>query len=163
MLQYLKGGGEDELYGPRNKHFFTNDSFRTGVSKRSLGEACLNPETSGSAREIIDKLAFKHNVTPDEVEEVLANRPKFRFVEKGVIDCGITGNDWVAENESDVRVVTEMTYSKQTLVPFRWVVAALYTASVFLLIPILKRRVIHILSYNTLPLVCILLFSQYQL
>ena len=34
-------------------------------------------------REIIDKLAFKHNVTPDEVEEVLANRPKFRFVEKG--------------------------------------------------------------------------------
>jgi len=39
------------------------------------------------------------------------------------VDCGITGNDWVAENESDVRVVAEMTYSKQSLSPFRWVVA----------------------------------------
>ena len=34
-------------------------------------------------REIIDKLASKHQVQPHEVEEVLNNHPKFRFVEKG--------------------------------------------------------------------------------
>ncbi|MEW6607358.1 MAG: BrnT family toxin [bacterium] len=34
-------------------------------------------------RNIVDKLAVKHNVTPNEVEEVLNNKPKFRFVEKG--------------------------------------------------------------------------------
>lgn len=34
-------------------------------------------------REIADKLAFKHNVETYEVEEVLNNKPKFRFVEKG--------------------------------------------------------------------------------
>ena len=34
-------------------------------------------------RHIVDKLAFKHRVEPDEVEEVLSNKPKFRFVEKG--------------------------------------------------------------------------------
>ncbi|BAG01772.1 conserved hypothetical protein [Microcystis aeruginosa PCC 9809] len=33
---------------------------------------------------IVEKLAVKHCVTPDEVEEVLGNKPKFRFVEKGV-------------------------------------------------------------------------------
>ena len=33
--------------------------------------------------EIIDKLAIKHNVTQNEVLEVLINRPYFRFVEKG--------------------------------------------------------------------------------
>jgi uncharacterized DUF497 family protein len=32
---------------------------------------------------IIEKLAVKHRVDPDEVEEVLRGRPKFRFVEKG--------------------------------------------------------------------------------
>lgn len=31
----------------------------------------------------VDKLAFKHQVEPYEVEEVLSNKPKFRFVEKG--------------------------------------------------------------------------------
>ena len=34
-------------------------------------------------RDIVDKLAFKHHVQTDEVEEVLNGKPKFRFVEKG--------------------------------------------------------------------------------
>lgn len=34
-------------------------------------------------RDVVDKLAFKHHVETDEVEEVLNGKPKFRFVEKG--------------------------------------------------------------------------------
>lgn len=34
-------------------------------------------------REIVDKLAFKHQVETTEVEEVFHDSPKFRFVEKG--------------------------------------------------------------------------------
>ena len=34
-------------------------------------------------RTIVDKLAFKHHVEKDEVEEVFGGKPKFRFVEKG--------------------------------------------------------------------------------
>lgn len=34
-------------------------------------------------RDIVDKLIFKHSVETHEVEEVLTNKPKFRFVEKG--------------------------------------------------------------------------------
>jgi uncharacterized DUF497 family protein len=34
-------------------------------------------------RTIVDKLAFKHHVETDEVEEVFGGKPKFRFVEKG--------------------------------------------------------------------------------
>ena len=33
--------------------------------------------------DIVDKLAWKHGVLPDEVGEVVANRPHFRFIEKG--------------------------------------------------------------------------------
>ncbi len=34
-------------------------------------------------RDVVDKLASKHHVETDEVEEVLYGKPKFRFVEKG--------------------------------------------------------------------------------
>jgi uncharacterized protein len=34
-------------------------------------------------RDIVDKLAWKHQVDPAEVEEMLNNHPKIRFVEKG--------------------------------------------------------------------------------
>ena len=33
--------------------------------------------------DIVDKLAWKHGVLPEEVSEVLANRPHIRFIEKG--------------------------------------------------------------------------------
>ena len=36
-------------------------------------------------RGITDKLLWKHNVTREEVEEVIQNRPKFKFIEKGKI------------------------------------------------------------------------------
>lgn len=35
--------------------------------------------------EIAEKLAVKHQVSPDEVEEVFFNHPRFRFHEKGRI------------------------------------------------------------------------------
>jgi ATP phosphoribosyltransferase len=40
-----------------------------------------------------------------------------------VIDIGITGHDWVVENGSDVHEVCELTYSKATSKPARWVLA----------------------------------------
>lgn len=46
-----------------------------------------------------------------------------RFVERGPVDAGLTGADWVAESECDVVAVTDLVYAKQELVPVRWVVA----------------------------------------
>jgi uncharacterized DUF497 family protein len=34
-------------------------------------------------RDVVDKLAFKHHVETDEVEQMIENKPRFRFVEKG--------------------------------------------------------------------------------
>ncbi len=34
--------------------------------------------------DIIEKLIVKHNITQDEVEEIFFNKPRFRFVEKGI-------------------------------------------------------------------------------
>jgi ATP phosphoribosyltransferase len=44
-------------------------------------------------------------------------------VEHGALDAGLTGNDWVQENETDVEYVTSLTYSKQSRQKVRWVLA----------------------------------------
>jgi len=46
-----------------------------------------------------------------------------RYVEDGVLDIGITGHDWVVENNSDVHEVCEMVYAKATTNPVKWVLA----------------------------------------
>ena len=45
------------------------------------------------------------------------------YVERGILDAGITGYDWIMENGSDVVQVAELIYAKQGLRPVRWVVA----------------------------------------
>lgn len=46
-----------------------------------------------------------------------------RYVEHGFLDCGLTGKDWIANNASDVAVLAEMTFSKASSRPTRWVIA----------------------------------------
>lgn len=46
-----------------------------------------------------------------------------RYVEHGFLDCGLTGLDWVYNNASDVEVLAEMTFSKASSQPTRWVIA----------------------------------------
>ena len=46
-----------------------------------------------------------------------------RYVEHGFLDCGLTGKDWIANNGSDVSVLAEMTFSKVSNKPTRWVIA----------------------------------------
>jgi ATP phosphoribosyltransferase len=46
-----------------------------------------------------------------------------RYVESGTLDAGLTGKDWIAENDSDVHVVSDLVYSKVSSRPARWVVA----------------------------------------
>ena len=46
-----------------------------------------------------------------------------RYVESGTLDAGLTGKDWIAENDSDVHVATDLVYSKVSSRPARWVIA----------------------------------------
>ncbi len=46
-----------------------------------------------------------------------------RYVERGMLDAGMTGYDWIVENGSDVVEVADLIYAKQGLRPVRWVVA----------------------------------------
>jgi ATP phosphoribosyltransferase len=46
-----------------------------------------------------------------------------RYVESGTFDAGLTGKDWILENESDVKVIDDLVYSKVSQNPARWVLA----------------------------------------
>jgi ATP phosphoribosyltransferase len=45
------------------------------------------------------------------------------YVEKGTFDAGLTGKDWILENDSDVKVIDDLVYSKVSQNPARWVLA----------------------------------------
>jgi ATP phosphoribosyltransferase len=46
-----------------------------------------------------------------------------RYVEKGTFDAGLTGKDWILENDSNVKVIDDLVYSKVSQNPARWVLA----------------------------------------
>jgi ATP phosphoribosyltransferase len=59
-----------------------------------------------------------------ELEVILFRAQEIsRYVNEGVLDAGLTGQDWITENGSDVHEVTELVYSKATKRPARWVLA----------------------------------------
>ena len=82
---------------------------------------------------LFKRAGFTINVNPrsyipsinDAEIEVILFRPQemSRYVEDGVVDCGLTGHDWITENESDVVELCELQYSKRTSNPVRWVLA----------------------------------------
>lgn len=45
------------------------------------------------------------------------------YIEDGTLDVGLTGRDWILENEADVVTVSELIYSKTSNRPARWVLA----------------------------------------
>src|SRR5689334_22159048 len=65
-------------------------------------------------------------IDDDKISAVLFRAQEIsRYVVDNIIDCGLTGYDWIVENgnEADVVEVCELTYSRATSKPARWVLA----------------------------------------
>lgn len=60
---------------------------------------------------------------PELVIRLLRAQEISRYVEHGFLDCGLTGKDWVEDNGSDVEAICEITFSKASSRPTRWVLA----------------------------------------
>lgn len=72
----------------------------------------------------VSERSYFPSVDDDELRIVLLRAQEIpRYVQDGVIDCGITGYDNVLENDADVHQVAELIYSKATSRPYRWVLA----------------------------------------
>ena len=95
-----------------------------GIPKGSLQDSTVQLLLKAGYRVQTRSRSYYPAIDDDEIQARLI-RPQdmSRFVEKGSLDAGLTGADWVAENDSDVVAVTDLVYAKQELVPVQWVLA----------------------------------------
>jgi ATP phosphoribosyltransferase len=102
----------------------TTRVLRVGLPSGSLQEptfalfAKAGFNISGASR------SYKPQVDdPELVIRILRAQEISRYVEHGFLDCGLTGKDWIENNGSDVARLCEMTFSKVSAQPTRWVIA----------------------------------------
>src|SRR5438270_7214966 len=97
---------------------------RLGIPKGSLQDATLQLFAQAGLPIHTNSRSYFASTGDPEIECMLVRAQEMaRYVEHGALDAGLTGNDWVLENESDVERVTSLTYSKQSSVPVKWVLA----------------------------------------
>lgn len=95
-----------------------------GIPKGSLQEATLRLfKNSGWNITISDRSYFPEINDPEISCSICRAQEMSRYVENGTFDAGITGKDWILENNSDVVVVADLVYSKVSNRPTRWVIA----------------------------------------
>jgi ATP phosphoribosyltransferase len=98
--------------------------LKFGIPKGSLEKATINLfEKSGWKINVNDRSYFP-DINDEQIEINLCRAQEMsRYVEKGTMDAGLTGKDWILENESDVVVIDDLVYSKVSQAYARWVLA----------------------------------------
>ena len=100
-----------------------NGRLKLGIPKGSLEDATIELFRKAGWRINRGSRNYFPSVDDDELNCSLVRAQEMsRFVEEGILDAGITGRDWIFENDSDVVWVEELAYSKATSRPARWVV-----------------------------------------
>jgi ATP phosphoribosyltransferase len=98
--------------------------LKFGIPKGSLEKATVSLfEKSGWKININDRSYFP-DINDETIEIALCRAQEMsRYVENATLDAGLTGKDWIEENQSDVVVVDDLIYSKVSQNPARWVLA----------------------------------------
>ena len=95
-----------------------------GVPKGSLQEATIKLfRQSGWRISLSDRNYFPEINDPEISCAICRAQEMSRYVEQGTFDVGLTGRDWIMENDSDVLMVADLVYSKASQRPARWVLA----------------------------------------
>lgn len=99
--------------------------LKLGLPKGSLQESTFKMfKKAGFNVNLASERSYFPSIDDPEIEAVLLRAQEMsRYVADGALDCGITGNDWILENKSDVVRVTDLVYAKQSLNKVRWVLA----------------------------------------
>ncbi len=100
------------------------NKLRLGIPKGSLQEATVALFERAGWRIFASGRSYFPQIDDVELECMLVRAQEMaRYVEHGALDAGLTGNDWVLENQSDVERVTSLTYSKVSRGTVKWVLA----------------------------------------
>jgi ATP phosphoribosyltransferase len=101
-------------------------TLRLGLPSGSLQSSTVDLfGRAGYRVSIADRSVFPR-IDDDKISAVLFRAQEIsRYVADNIIDCGLTGYDWVVENgnENDIVEICELEYSRASLNPIRWVLA----------------------------------------
>jgi ATP phosphoribosyltransferase len=98
--------------------------LKLGIPKGSLQDATIALFERAGWHIFANGRSYFPAIDDAEIECMLVRAQEMaRYVEHGALDAGLTGNDWVLENEKEVEYVTSLTYSKQSRQKVKWVLA----------------------------------------
>jgi ATP phosphoribosyltransferase len=93
-----------------------------GLPKGSLEESTKNLFAKAGWKIATSSRSYKPSIDDPELDGRFIRAQEIsRYVEHGFFDCGLTGYDWIKENESDVVEVCDLIYSKVSAQKSRWV------------------------------------------
>ena len=98
--------------------------LKLGIPTGSLQKATIELFDKAGFSIADSERSFQPSIDDEQIQlTCLRAQEMSRYVAGGELDAGITGYDWIMENESDVVEAAELAYSKATSEPARWVLA----------------------------------------
>jgi ATP phosphoribosyltransferase len=106
-------------------------TLKLGLPKGSLQDATVQLFARAGFNIYVSSRSYFPSIDDPEIECMLIRAQEMaRYVDDGVLDAGLTGQDWIAEHElgdnaaGQVTSITDLIYSKQSFGKVRWVLAA---------------------------------------
>jgi ATP phosphoribosyltransferase len=98
--------------------------LKLGIPKGSLENATVDLFRRAGFQITTSSRSYFPGIDDPEIECMLIRAQEMaRYVGQGVLDAGITGYDWITENQAQVRELAELRYAKTSFRPTRWVLA----------------------------------------
>lgn len=99
--------------------------LKLGIPKGSLQDATIELFQRAGYQIQVSSRSYFPTVDDEELDCVLIRAQEMaRYVQDGVLDAGLTGRDWILENDAKVFEVADLIYAKQSFRKVRWVLAA---------------------------------------
>jgi len=100
------------------------DPLKLVIPKGSLEQATIDLFRRAGWNITVSPRSYFPAVDDDEIIMARLRAQEIsRYIESGTFDAGLTGKDWILENDSDVIVIDDLVYSKVSQNPARWVLA----------------------------------------
>jgi len=116
--------------------------LRLGLPKGSLQEATFQLFKQAGFNLTVRSRSYFPSVDDPEMEVVLMRAQEIpRYVNEGVLDAGLSGLDWIMENEADVVEVADLVYAKNTPSPIRLVIAVANDSPVMTVADLQGKRI----------------------
>jgi ATP phosphoribosyltransferase len=98
--------------------------LKLGIPAGSLQEATGELFRKAGYKITFASRSYYPNIDDPEIQCTLIRAQEMpRYVQDGSLDCGLTGYDWILENDAKVVELAELVFSKVSKRPVRWVLA----------------------------------------